>query len=121
MLHTAERTFVVLLVLGNMYIHVLVLQALLASSYTVEDYEHSRQVIYRTLQVNSNSNVTIPALAVAFVCLLPQLIQDTPLLQIGLISGISLAIILFLGFGAFSGLFSADAQVLEIARSGLLV
>ncbi|CAK9319840.1 unnamed protein product [Citrullus colocynthis] len=64
-------------------------QALLASSYTVQDYEHSRQVIYRTL-------------------------------QIGLISGISLAIILFLGFGAFSGLFSADAEVLEIARSGLL-
>ncbi|XP_023543949.1 protein DETOXIFICATION 44, chloroplastic [Cucurbita pepo subsp. pepo] len=63
-------------------------QALLASSYTLQDYEHSRQVIYRTL-------------------------------QIGLISGISLSIILFLGFGAFSGLFSADAEVLEIARSGL--
>lgn len=43
------------------------------------------------------------------------------MLQIGLISGISLAIILFLGFGAFSGLFSADAEVLETARSGLLV
>lgn len=41
--------------------------------------------------------------------------------QIGLISGISLSIILFLGFGAFSGLFSADAEVLEIARSGLWV
>ncbi|XP_038883441.1 protein DETOXIFICATION 44, chloroplastic [Benincasa hispida] len=64
-------------------------QALLASSYTLQDYEHSRQVIYRTL-------------------------------QIGLVSGISLAIILFLGFGAFSGLFSSDAEVLEIARSGLL-
>ncbi|XP_031739708.1 protein DETOXIFICATION 44, chloroplastic isoform X2 [Cucumis sativus] len=64
-------------------------QALLAGSFTLQDYEHSRQVIYRTL-------------------------------QIGLISGISLAIILFLGFGAFSGLFSADAEVLETARSGLL-
>ncbi|KAA0037717.1 protein DETOXIFICATION 44 [Cucumis melo var. makuwa] len=41
-------------------------------------------------------------------------------LLIGLISGISLAIILFLGFGAFSGLFSADAEVLETARSGSL-
>ncbi|XP_022144039.1 protein DETOXIFICATION 44, chloroplastic isoform X2 [Momordica charantia] len=63
-------------------------QALLASSYTLQDYEHSREVIYRVL-------------------------------QIGLITGISLAIILFLGFGAFAGLFSADAEVLEIARSGL--
>ncbi|XP_008464231.1 protein DETOXIFICATION 44, chloroplastic isoform X1 [Cucumis melo] len=64
-------------------------QALLAGSFTLQDYKHSRQVIYRTL-------------------------------QIGLISGISLAIILFLGFGAFSGLFSADAEVLETARSGSL-
>lgn len=50
-----------------------------------------------------------------------QLIMDTSLLQIGMVSGISLAIILFLGFGSFSGLFSADEEVLEIARSGLLV
>lgn len=49
------------------------------------------------------------------------MILDTSLLQIGLITGISLAIILFLGFGAFAGLFSADAEVLEIARSGLFV
>lgn len=62
MLQTAKRIYVVLLVLMNIYIHVLVLQALLAGSFTLQDYKHSRQVIYRTLQVNSNSNVIIPSL-----------------------------------------------------------
>ncbi|KAJ4704345.1 Protein DETOXIFICATION [Melia azedarach] len=42
------------------------------------------------------------------------------LLQIGLVTGISLAVLLFLGFGAFSHLFTTDAEVLAIAWSGLL-
>lgn len=41
-------------------------------------------------------------------------------LQIGLVTGIALAVILFLGFGAFSSLFSTDPKVLEIAWSGIL-
>ncbi|KAI9124216.1 hypothetical protein K1719_005516 [Acacia pycnantha] len=41
-------------------------------------------------------------------------------LQIGLGTGVALSLILFLGFGSFSGLFSTDSEVLEIARSGLL-
>lgn len=41
-------------------------------------------------------------------------------LQIGLVTGISLAATLFLGFGAFSSLFTTDSEVLEIARSGIL-
>lgn len=41
--------------------------------------------------------------------------------QIGLVTGIGLAVILFLGFGAFSHLFSTDSEVLEIAWSGILV
>ncbi|KAM7526536.1 hypothetical protein LguiA_016438 [Lonicera macranthoides] len=40
--------------------------------------------------------------------------------QFGLASGISLALILFLGFGALSSLFTNDKEVLEIARSGTL-
>ncbi|KAJ0027985.1 hypothetical protein Pint_34950 [Pistacia integerrima] len=42
------------------------------------------------------------------------------LLQIGLVTGIGLAVILFLGFGAFSRLFSTDSEVLDIAWSGIL-
>ncbi|KAH9673168.1 protein DETOXIFICATION 44 [Citrus sinensis] len=42
------------------------------------------------------------------------------LLQIGLVTGISLATLLFLGFGPFSHLFSTDSEVLAIAWSGLL-
>ncbi|XP_077213317.1 MATE efflux family protein isoform X2 [Tasmannia lanceolata] len=42
------------------------------------------------------------------------------ILQIGIITGIALAVILFLGFGAFCGLFSTDSAVLEIALSGIL-
>ncbi|KAA8517721.1 hypothetical protein F0562_015220 [Nyssa sinensis] len=41
-------------------------------------------------------------------------------LQIGLITGVALAIILFLGFGALSSLFTKDSEVLEIAWSGIL-
>lgn len=41
--------------------------------------------------------------------------------QIGLGTGISLSMILFLGFGTFSSLFTTDSEVLEIAQSGLLV
>ncbi|KAJ9549029.1 hypothetical protein OSB04_021572 [Centaurea solstitialis] len=41
-------------------------------------------------------------------------------LQIGLTAGVSLAFILFLGFGHLSWLFSTDSEVLNIARSGTL-
>ncbi|CAN6715485.1 unnamed protein product [Malus baccata var. baccata] len=41
-------------------------------------------------------------------------------LQIGLVTGIGLGIMLFIGFKAFSSLFSTDPQVLAIAWSGLL-
>ncbi|XP_047951986.1 protein DETOXIFICATION 44, chloroplastic [Salvia hispanica] len=41
-------------------------------------------------------------------------------LQIGLVMGVGLAVILYLGFGALSSLFSTDSEVLEIARSGTL-
>lgn len=41
-------------------------------------------------------------------------------LKIGLIAGGSLALILFLGFGELSSLFTTDSQVLNIARSGTL-
>ncbi|RWR81284.1 Multi antimicrobial extrusion protein [Cinnamomum micranthum f. kanehirae] len=41
-------------------------------------------------------------------------------LQIGAVTGVGLAIILFLGFGAFSRLFSTDSAVLEICWSGVL-
>ncbi|XP_011095071.1 protein DETOXIFICATION 44, chloroplastic [Sesamum indicum] len=41
-------------------------------------------------------------------------------LQIGSLMGVALAVILFLGFGALSSLFSTDSKVLEIARSGTL-
>ncbi|KAL3654874.1 hypothetical protein CASFOL_000660 [Castilleja foliolosa] len=39
---------------------------------------------------------------------------------IGLIMGTALGIVLFLGFGALSSLFSTDSEVLQIARSGTL-
>ncbi|XP_043722886.1 protein DETOXIFICATION 44, chloroplastic isoform X2 [Telopea speciosissima] len=42
-------------------------------------------------------------------------------LQIALVTGIALAVILFLVFGAFSSLFSTDTAVLEIACSGVLL
>ncbi|EEF35701.1 DNA-damage-inducible protein f, putative [Ricinus communis] len=41
-------------------------------------------------------------------------------LQIGVVTGIALGVILSLGFGAFSSLFSTDSEVLEIAWSGIL-
>lgn len=41
-------------------------------------------------------------------------------LEIGIITGIGLGAILFIGFGAFSSLFSTDSEVLEIAWSGVL-
>ncbi|KAB1224492.1 MATE efflux family protein 2, chloroplastic [Morella rubra] len=41
-------------------------------------------------------------------------------LQIGLVTGIVLAVVLFVGFGAFSSLFSTDLEVLTIAWSGIL-
>ncbi|XVF08338.1 hypothetical protein REPUB_Repub06bG0218200 [Reevesia pubescens] len=41
-------------------------------------------------------------------------------LQIGLVTGFALAVLLFLGFGAFSGLFTSDSEVLQIAWSGTL-
>ncbi|KAL5740307.1 hypothetical protein ACOSP7_029187 [Xanthoceras sorbifolium] len=42
------------------------------------------------------------------------------LLQIGLTTGICLSGLLFLGFGAFSHLFTSDSEVLKIAWSGIL-
>ncbi|KAF4379037.1 hypothetical protein F8388_022124 [Cannabis sativa] len=42
------------------------------------------------------------------------------ILQIGLVMGTGLAIILFLGFGAFSSLFTTDSEVLDVALSGSL-
>ncbi|XP_075490858.1 protein DETOXIFICATION 44, chloroplastic-like [Primulina tabacum] len=39
-------------------------------------------------------------------------------LQVGLIMGLALAVILFIGFGALSSLFSPDSEVFGIARSG---
>lgn len=41
--------------------------------------------------------------------------------QIGAATGVSLGAILFLGFGAFSRLFTEESEVLEIAWSGILV
>ncbi|KAF6144828.1 hypothetical protein GIB67_038927 [Kingdonia uniflora] len=41
-------------------------------------------------------------------------------LQIGLVTGIAMAVILFLGFEPFSRFFSTDTAVLEIATSGVL-
>ncbi|KAK3032857.1 hypothetical protein RJ639_037034, partial [Escallonia herrerae] len=41
-------------------------------------------------------------------------------LQLGLAAGVSLAVILFFGFGAVSSFFTSDSEVLEIARSGTL-
>ncbi|KHN40702.1 MATE efflux family protein 2, chloroplastic [Glycine soja] len=38
-------------------------------------------------------------------------------MQIGLGAGITLSMILFFGFGAFSSLFSTDSEVLDVARS----
>lgn len=41
-------------------------------------------------------------------------------IQIGLLTGISLSIILFLGFGALSSIFTDDSNVIAIALSGTL-
>ncbi|XP_059668073.1 protein DETOXIFICATION 44, chloroplastic isoform X1 [Cornus florida] len=41
-------------------------------------------------------------------------------LQIGLVTGVALAVMLFLGFGAISSLFTTDSEVQEIAWSGTL-
>lgn len=43
------------------------------------------------------------------------------LLQIGLFIGVSLAVILGTSFGSLATLFTKDAAVLEILRSGVLV
>nr|CAD1822028.1 unnamed protein product [Ananas comosus var. bracteatus] len=40
-------------------------------------------------------------------------------LQIGAIAGVTLAVILFFGFGTFSFIFTSDPEVLAIARSGV--
>ncbi|XP_020219007.1 protein DETOXIFICATION 44, chloroplastic [Cajanus cajan] len=64
-------------------------QALLASCYSLRDYERARLIIYRVI-------------------------------QIGLGLGITLSFTLFFGFGAFSGLFSTDSEVLDVAQSGIL-
>jgi len=42
-------------------------------------------------------------------------------LQVGLVMGIGLAAILFLGFGLIVSLFTSDAEVLKVAWSGILV
>ncbi|XP_020540561.1 protein DETOXIFICATION 44, chloroplastic isoform X3 [Jatropha curcas] len=42
-------------------------------------------------------------------------------MQIGGVTGVALGVILSLGYGAFSSLFSTDSEVLEIAWSGILV
>ncbi|KAL5550736.1 hypothetical protein UlMin_000912, partial [Ulmus minor] len=42
-------------------------------------------------------------------------------LQIGLLTGIGLSIILFIGFRDFCSLFTTDSEVLDVAWSGLLV
>ncbi|XP_021908433.1 protein DETOXIFICATION 44, chloroplastic [Carica papaya] len=41
-------------------------------------------------------------------------------LQISFVTGVALAVSLFLGFGAFSSLFTTDSEVLEIVQSGTL-
>lgn len=41
--------------------------------------------------------------------------------QISFVTGVALAVSLFLGFGAFSSLFTTDSEVLEIVQSGTLV
>ncbi|KAF9597488.1 hypothetical protein IFM89_019015 [Coptis chinensis] len=41
-------------------------------------------------------------------------------LQIGLLTGVALAVMLFFGFETFSRLFTSDSAVLEITRSGVL-
>ena len=41
--------------------------------------------------------------------------------QIGLVTGIALGVILSLGFGAFSSLFSTDPEVLGVVWSGIWV
>ncbi|XP_068340039.1 protein DETOXIFICATION 44, chloroplastic-like [Pyrus communis] len=70
-------------------------QTLLASGYSQQDYEQARLVIYRVLQVH----------IFLFNCF---------------IVIIGLGIMLFIGFKAFSILFSTDPLVLAIAWSGLL-
>jgi hypothetical protein len=42
-------------------------------------------------------------------------------LQIGLVTGISLAAILGVSFGSLATVFTKDAEVLEIVRTGVLV
>lgn len=41
-------------------------------------------------------------------------------LQIGTVTGMALAFVLFFGFGSFSSIFTTDTAVLDIARSGVL-
>ncbi|KAB2009989.1 hypothetical protein ES319_D10G204300v1 [Gossypium barbadense] len=66
-------------------------QALLATNYSQANYQQARKVIYSVLK------------------------------QIGLATGFPLAVFLFIGFEALSGLFTTDAEVLQIAWSGTLV
>lgn len=108
--------------------HWLFSQALLASGYSQGNYEQSRQVIYRVLQVYTII-LTFMSLPLWTGFDFPPKEQTWKLtkyfyafvLQIGLVSGIALAVILFLGFGAFSSLFTTDLEVLTIAWSGILV
>ncbi|KAB2032008.1 hypothetical protein ES319_D05G343300v1 [Gossypium barbadense] len=65
-------------------------QALLATNYSQANYQQARKVIYSVLK------------------------------QIGLATGFPLAVFLFIGFEALSGLFTTDAEVLQIAWSGTL-
>nr|KJB61158.1 hypothetical protein B456_009G344000 [Gossypium raimondii] len=66
-------------------------QALLATNYSQVNYQQARKVIYSVLK------------------------------QIGLATGFPLAVFLFIGFEALSGLFTTDAEVLQIAWSGSLL
>ena len=75
--------------LGCVVVTIFSLQAILAGSYSQGNYEQSRHLIYRAL-------------------------------QIGLGTGITLSMILFFGYGAFSSLCSTDSEVQDVAQSGLL-
>lgn len=99
-------------------------QALLAAGYSQGNYEQARQVVFRLLQVFNIPNYYICFSCKLVSCHLTDSVSYYFILigkQIGLVTGISLAALLFLGFGPFSHLFSTDSEVLAIAWSGLLV
>lgn len=107
-------------------------QALLASDYSQGNYDLARQVTYKVLQVwNYASQLSmyyfLEILSMRYLYRSMRMITLFDVLflhefnQIGLIMGVTLAVILFLGFGALSSLFSTDSEVLGIARSGTLV